>query len=97
MSTSEVIVVAREKAKPVAPGANRPPAALLSFKESGDAQTGFVYSFDASRTTDPDGSVQELSFRWDWESDGTFDTEWIKAATVQHEFKKAGKHQVRVK
>ncbi|MCP4545161.1 MAG: SUMF1/EgtB/PvdO family nonheme iron enzyme [bacterium] len=49
-----------------------------------DGATWTEFTFDASGSSDQDGSLSALRFRWDWESDGTPDTPWLdEPVTVQ--------------
>jgi hypothetical protein len=41
------------------------------------------FTFDASGST---GGNHALKFRWDWEGDGTWDTDWSSQAEVVHRF-----------
>ncbi len=65
-----------------------PSANFIISPDSGDTETIFV--FDASVSTDDKDSVSDLSFRWDWENDGTWDTDYLNRRTVIHQFTKAG-------
>lgn len=55
-------------------------AALEVTPTEGTAITDFT--FDASGST----AGRALEFRWDWESDGTYDTDWATDAVVEHRF-----------
>ena len=69
--------------------ANEPPIACFAVSpESGDTSTEF--SFDASCSTDPDGSDSTLQFRWDWTNDGVFDTSFTTSKTSTHRFTAPG-------
>lgn len=65
---------------------NSPPTA--SFTHS---CTGLTCQFDASGSSDPDGSV--TTYRWDWNDDGTVD-DTTSSATISHTFGQAGTHSV---
>ena len=57
-------------------------AAVLEVTPAGGtAVTDFA--FDAGGSTSQD---RALEFRWDWESDGTWDTDWSSETTVTHRF-----------
>jgi len=55
-------------------------AALEVTSTEGTAITDFT--FDASAST----AGRSLEFRWDWDSDGTWDTDWSTDAVVEHRF-----------
>lgn len=64
---------------------NTPPVAAFTVTPpSGDTLTTF--SFDASDSTDLETPLSELEFRWDWNGDGTWDTDWLTDATASHQF-----------
>ena len=52
-----------------------PSADFIISPDSGDTETIFV--FDASVSTDDKDSVSVLEFRWDWENDGIWDTNYL--------------------
>ncbi len=51
---------------------NQPPLAVAGLQQ--DASEGETVVFDASGSTDPDNDP--LQFRWDFDSDGSWDTDW---------------------
>ncbi len=53
-----------------------------------------TFNFDGSISWDPDDSPGSLEVRWDWESDGTWDTAWSTDKTAQHEYALAGSYNV---
>src|SRR2546426_175419 len=52
-------------------------------------------TFDASSSTDSDPSAT-LQARWDWESDGTWDTTLSSTLTAQHAFAASGSYTVKL-
>jgi len=56
-----------------------------------EPRTGDSIQFDASGSSDPDGTI--VSYEWDWESDGTFETQ-VTTATTEHAFTSSGPHRV---
>src|SRR6058998_2601827 len=52
-------------------------------------------TFDASSSTDYDPSAT-LQARWDWESDGTWDTTLSSSLTAQHAFAASGSYTVKL-
>jgi PKD repeat protein len=73
--------------------ANIKPTAFFTVDpENGTTETQF--NFDASGSTDPEDLTANLQVRWDWENDGTFDTEYRTIKTIQHTFLVAGTYTV---
>jgi len=71
------------------PGSNTAPAAtFLITPASGTTDTTFQY--DASGSSDGEDPVSKLQVRWDWENDGTWDTEWSTAKTAEHQYGTVG-------
>ncbi len=66
-------------------GGNTPPTALFSVSPlSGTTSTNFA--FDASGSTDIDDPTSQLQVRWDFDGDGSWDTEWSVEKTENHQF-----------
>jgi hypothetical protein len=65
-----------------------PVACFTLNPTEGDLLTEF--NVNASCSTDPDYSTSALEVRWDWESDGTYDTNFRIAKTASHEFSHTG-------
>ncbi len=55
---------------------------------------GTVFEFDASSTTDDNDAIGNLLFRWDWNSDGNWDTSWSGSTTVTHSYSSSGAYSV---
>lgn len=67
------------------------PVAVVVYDPSfGDITT--TYTFDASQSHDDEGS--DLQARWDWDGDGTWDTDWSYNLTVEHSFTTPGTYNV---
>ncbi len=74
---------------------NTPPVA--SFKVS--QETGWLetkFEFDASECTDQQDPTSDLKVRWDFENDGTWDTEWSTDKTVTHKYDKVDNYTVKL-
>ncbi len=54
---------------------------------------GNTFSFDASASLDVEDDNASLKVRWDFESDGKFDTGWALEKTISHEYS-AGTYKV---
>ncbi|MFC1725690.1 SUMF1/EgtB/PvdO family nonheme iron enzyme [candidate division KSB1 bacterium] len=76
-------------------GQNSQPTAKITVdRTAGSSDTEF--SFNASESTDDNDSLNLLNFRWDWENDGTWDTEYSNEAEIKHIFNSVGNVQVRL-
>jgi len=70
-----------------------PPRAFFSASTTlGDLSTEFV--FDAGISVDDEGSA--LVVRWDWNGDGTWDTNWSSNMTVVHTYTSIGTYTVKL-
>lgn len=66
-------------------GSNAPPLADFTVSPlAGDVQT--VFTFDASATTDDSDPATEIDVRWDFNGDGTWDTDWSRNKRVTHSY-----------
>lgn len=81
LALATVILGALGCSTPTGPSAPEVAAHLSVTPSGGTAITDF--SFDASASAS-DG--RSLEYRWDWESDGIWDTDWSTEATVVHRF-----------
>ena len=70
-----------------------PPVANFVFSpDSGHIITPFT--FDASISKDDEELISELLFRWDWEGDGIWDTEYNNNPVITHQFIITGHYNV---
>jgi hypothetical protein len=53
-------------------------------------------AFNASASYDDKTPKDELEFRWDFECDGTFDTNWLSYPDATHAYSNAGPHCVKL-
>jgi uncharacterized protein (TIGR02145 family) len=68
---------------------NTPPIGSFVFSpSSGDTTT--LFEFDASGSSDKEDSTAALEVRWDWEHDGTWDTDYSTTKIVYHKFGSEG-------
>ncbi len=51
-------------------------------------------NFDASASKDGEDALQELMFRWDWQNDGQFDTDWSSSPLASHLFSMPGQKSI---
>ena len=58
--------------------------------------TGRLFTFDAGSSMDPDGDPLTLKCRWDFEDDGSWDTEYSTARIVHHAFTTPGTVRIRL-
>ncbi len=71
------------------------PRALATARPT-SGPSGTEFAFDASRSTDAFGSASALLYRWDFESDGVWDTEFGTEPTVAHRYDATGRQRARV-
>jgi PKD repeat protein len=70
-----------------------PPTATFSVTPTiGTVDT--VFSFDASASSDDETPPAELEVRWDWESNGEWDTGWNTDKAITHTYTSAGTYTV---
>ncbi len=72
---------------------NAPPLAVFTISPSAGIVTT-VFTFDASGSADDQTPFNNLQFRWDFDSDGTWDTPWATNHTAQHTYTSSGSYQV---
>jgi len=69
--------------------ANTPPEAAFTVTPE-EGTTATMFAFDASTTTDLETSPGDLEVRWDWETDGAWDTGWSTTKAATHSYGSAG-------
>ncbi len=70
---------------------NRAPSASFTTTPS-SAQSGVAIAFNASASADPDGTIAK--YEWDFDGNGTYETDAGTTATTNRAFTKAGSVQV---
>jgi parallel beta-helix repeat protein len=60
----------------------------------GTTSTDFV--FNANHSWDPDGNSSDLQFRWDFDGDGAWDTDWSTWTLANHTYSSAGEYTVKM-
>ncbi len=76
-------------------GGEEPPSNNKPTADAGgpyNGQTNSDITLDGSGSSDSDGTV--VSYRWDWENDGTYDTSWSSSPTATHAYGSAGTRTV---
>ena len=57
-------------------------------------RVGTNFLFDASESTDDKDDLVQLQMRWDFDSDGEWDTEWSNTSEVNHSYSGGGSYVV---
>jgi uncharacterized protein (TIGR02145 family) len=74
---------------------NLPPAAVLDVYPSiGD--TTLAFEFNAGETTDDRNFALAMLFRWDFNGDGIWDTDYSKFSSIAHQFNEVGNYNAAV-
>jgi len=77
------------------PTANEAPEADFNFTpDHGTTET--VFNFDASYSTDKETDDDMLEVRWDWDGDGTWDTEFSTEKTATYKYAENGDYEVKL-
>lgn len=72
-----------------------PPVAAFSVQPpSGSTAVSFVVN--AASSYDPDGQMGDLSFRWDWDGDGSWDTPFLNDTLALQKYAQAGIYSIRL-
>lgn len=72
----------------------KPSAGIFVGHNYGNRSTSFY--FDGEACSDAEDLIDQLKVRWDFESDGTWDTEFAKEKTVNHKFGVSGTFRVKL-
>lgn len=73
---------------------NMPTASVTIQPTFGSCDT--IFTFDASGSSDLEDNVSDLLVRWDWESDGIWDTEYSSPGKITHQYAASGIYSVTV-
>lgn len=74
---------------------NRAPVASFTvIPERGFLQDIFI--FDASSSSDAEDNNADLEIRWDFDGDGTWDTEYTTGKNGEHQYSEAGQYEVKL-
>jgi len=71
---------------------SKPIASFTVVPISGTVET--VFTFDAAGSRDAETVAEALRVRWDWDSDGTYETAYANNRTATHQFATPGTHTV---
>jgi len=77
------------------PESNTAPTASFTVAPT-SGTTDTTFQFDASTSSDEQDSVATLQVRWDWEDDGTWDTQWSTTLTASHIFSTPGTKSIKL-
>jgi PKD repeat protein len=75
-------------------GSNRAPNGGFTISQS-PAKTNTSITFDASVSSDPDGTIAK--YEWDFDGNGTFETNAGSKATATHSYSAEGEYTVRLR
>ena len=73
-----------------------PPVAAATISPT-PVYVGYTVTFDASGSADEYDAVSDLSVRWDFDGDGTFDTDWDTNKQATYTFYNTGAYTARLK
>ena len=78
---------------PLMPPPNTPPvAAFVVFPSEGTTATSF--EVNASSSSDSQDPADALEVRWDWETDGAWDTDWSTEKNASHHYVRPGTYTI---
>ncbi|MDZ7261435.1 MAG: T9SS type A sorting domain-containing protein [candidate division KSB1 bacterium] len=71
------------------------PVAIFTVSPNSGGLTT-VFQVDASSSYDDSTASSELQVRWDWENDGTYDTEYTTTKTASHQYSTFGTKTIKL-
>lgn len=96
LSVANMFFLSCDEDNPTKPASGSYPTASFTVTpNSGDTATLFI--FDASACSDKQDTASALQVRWDWENDGTWDTDYSATKTITHQYVKAGAITIKLK
>jgi uncharacterized protein (TIGR02145 family) len=72
----------------------KPTASFFVGHDYGNLTTSFY--FDASTTSDAEDLIDQLKVQWDFDSDGVWDTGFVKEKTATHKYTKSGTYWIKM-
>jgi uncharacterized protein (TIGR02145 family) len=76
------------------PGNTKPSAAFSITPAAGSVDT--VFTFDANASFDAEDPSSALEVRWDWDDDGSWDTEFSSVKVTTHQYADGGQKKIRL-
>ncbi len=70
----------------------QPPFASFTINPE-EGLVGTEFTFNASGSYNSSGDCSSLQYKWDWEGDGNWDTEYSDDKTEKHTFSDAGDYK----
>lgn len=71
-----------------------PTASFFTGYDYGNLTTSFY--FDGGGVSDPEDYIDQLKVRWDFTSDGTWDTDFAKEKTITHKYAAPGTYRIKM-
>ena len=76
---------------------NLNPLLVVDFTWNPDnGTTSDIITLDASASYDPEDPSNVFQYRWDFENDGFYDTEWLENPSIEKVFKEEGEREIRL-
>ncbi|MCF8367925.1 MAG: hypothetical protein K9G76_02695 [Bacteroidales bacterium] len=86
----------RTKTIVVSEDTNNPPMAFFTITPDEGYPYIFLFTFIADGCTDQEDPIDALEVRWDWENDGTYDTEFSPTKYYNHIYNYTGEIEVKM-